>query len=154
MTATVAAPTGNQFGVLLIIFLILAFTTCVVLWIHERRWDRHEEELAVHHEQLATLAGRLQSLADFLGVDVHDARDDSPAALAEVDDAPTLPEMPALPGPATVPDGIAIQVQSALLRPSPVPRGKSAEWVEAEIAALRARNAERMARTAVTKEAS
>jgi uncharacterized membrane protein len=141
MTATVAAPTGNQFGVLLAIFLVLAFTTCVVLWVHERRWDRHDDELAVHHEQLATLAGRLQSLADFLGVDVHDARDDSPAALADAD----TEEFPI--APPTVPDGIPLAVQSALL-------GKSAEWVEVEIAALRARNAERMARAAVTKEAS
>jgi uncharacterized membrane protein len=39
MTATVAAPQGNQFGVLLAIFLVIAFTTCVVLWVHERRWD-------------------------------------------------------------------------------------------------------------------
>jgi hypothetical protein len=106
MTATVAPPTGNQFGVLLVIFLVITFATVVVLWVHERRWDRHDDELAVHHEQLATLAGRVQSLADWLGVDVHDARDDSPAALAEVDDAPTLPEMPALPGPAdTTPGG-------------------------------------------------
>jgi uncharacterized membrane protein len=82
VTATVAAPTGNQFGVLLAIFLVITFATVVVLWVHERRWDRHEAELAVHHEQLATLAGRLQSIADFLQVDVHDARDDSPAALA------------------------------------------------------------------------
>jgi uncharacterized membrane protein len=127
MTATVAAPTGDQFGVLLAIFLVIGLATVVVLWVHERRWDRHEAEIAVHHEQLATLAGRIQSLADFLGVDVHDARDDSPAALAEAD----TEEFPALP--ATVPDGIAIQVQSALLRPSPVPRGKSAEWVEEAI---------------------
>jgi uncharacterized membrane protein len=127
MTATVAAPTGDQFGVLLAIFLVITFATVVVLWVHERRWDRHEAEIAVHHEQLDTLAGRIQSLADFLGVDVHDARDDSPQALAMEeedvfpmpDDAPTE-EFPALP--ATVPDGIAIQVQSALLRPSPVPR--------------------------------
>jgi uncharacterized membrane protein len=77
MTATVAAPTGDQFGVLLAIFLVITFATVVVLWVHERRWDRHEAEIAIHHEQLATLAGRIQSLADFLGVDVHDARDDS-----------------------------------------------------------------------------
>ena len=64
---------------------------------------------------------------------------------------PQTDEFPAVP--ATEPDGIAIQVQSALLRPSPVPRGKSAEWVEAEIEAMRARNAERMAR-AITEEAS
>jgi hypothetical protein len=73
--------------------------------------------------------------------------DDSPGHEAEMydDDAPTE-EFPALP--ATVPDGIAIQVQSALLRPSPVPRGKSAEWVEDALEELRARNTERMARTA------
>jgi uncharacterized membrane protein len=157
MTATVAAPTSNQFGVLLAIFLVLAFTTCVVLWVHERRWDRHDDELAVHHEQLATLAGRLQSIADFLDVDVHDARDDSPGAESRTreaeskvafelppDETPTE-EFPV--APATVPDGIPLAVQSALL-------GKSAEWVEVEIAALRARNAERMARAAVAKEAS
>jgi hypothetical protein len=141
MTATVAAPTSNHFGVLLAIFLVITFATVVVLWIHERRWDAHEHELAIHHEQLATLAGRLQSLTDFLGVDVHDARDDSPAALADAD----TEEFPI--APPTVPDGIPLAVQSALL-------GKSAEWVEVEIAALRARNAERMARAAVTKEAS
>jgi uncharacterized membrane protein len=141
MTATVAAPTGNQFGVLLIIFLVLAFTTCVVLWVHERRWDRHDDELAIHHEQLATLAGRVQSIADWLGVDVHDARDDSPATLADAD----TEEFPI--APPTEPSGIPLQVQSALL-------GKSAEWVEVEIAAMRARNAERMARAAVTREAS
>jgi uncharacterized membrane protein len=116
MTATVAAPTGDQFGVLLAIFLVITFATVVVLWVHERRWDRHEAEIAIHHEQLATLAGRIQSLADHLGVDVHDARDDSPQALEEAD----TEEFPALP--ATEPSGIPLAVQSALLRPSPVPR--------------------------------
>jgi hypothetical protein len=144
MTATVAAPTGDQFGVLLAIFLVITFATVVVLWVHEQRWDRHEAEIAVHHEHLATLAGRIQSLADFLHVDVHDERDDSPTALEE-DDAPTE-EFPAIP--ATEPSGIPLAVQSALLRPSPVPRGKSAEWVEDALEELRARNTERMARTA------
>jgi hypothetical protein len=120
MTATVAAPTGNQFGVLLAIFLVLTFATVVVLWVHERRWDRHDDELAAHHEQLATLAGRLQSIADFLGVDVHDARDDSPAALADAD----TEEFPI--APPTVPDGMPLAVQTALL-------GKPAEWVEEAI---------------------
>jgi uncharacterized membrane protein len=128
MTATVAAPTSNQFGVLLAIFLVLAFTTCVVLWVHERRWDRHDDELAIHHEQLATLAGRLQSLADFLGVDVHDARDDSPAALAMTEDETPTEEFPI--APPTVPDGIPLAVQSALL-------GKSPEWVEEAIKGFR-----------------
>jgi hypothetical protein len=54
--------------------------------------------------------------------------DDSPGHEAEMYDDEDTEEFEALP--ATVPDGIAIQVQSALLRPSPVPRGKSAEWVE------------------------
>jgi hypothetical protein len=57
--------------------------------------------------------------------------DDSPGHEAEMyddeDDSPTE-EFPALP--ATEPSGIPLAVQSALLRPSPVPRGKSAEWVE------------------------
>jgi hypothetical protein len=153
MTATVAAPTGDQFGVLLAIFLVITFATVVVLWVHERRWDRHEAEIAIHHEQLDTLAGRIQSLADFLGVDVHDARDDSPTAeeqnaameaSAQVSlEEQDTEEFPALP--ATVPDGIAIQVQSALLRPSPVPRElmtpdvaekqrtQRAEWVEEQM---------------------
>jgi hypothetical protein len=174
MTATVAPPTGDQFGVLLAIFLVITFATVVVLWVHEWRWDRHEAEIAIHHEHLETLAGRIQSLADFLGVDVHDARDDSPQALAEAlppgqiagspctgtdrlappggdrilrgqpDD--DTEEFPAIP--ATEPSGIPLAVQSALLRPSPVPRGKSAEWVEEALEELRARNTERMARTA------
>jgi hypothetical protein len=55
-------------------------------------------------------------------------------------------EFPAIP--ATEPSGIPLAVQSALLRPSPVPRGKSAEWVEDALEELRARNTERMARTA------
>jgi hypothetical protein len=75
--------------------------------------------------------------------------DDSPGHEAEMyddeDDAPTE-EFPALP--ATEPSGIPLAVQSALLRPSPVPRGKSAEWVEDALEELRARNTERMARTA------
>jgi len=145
--ATVAAPQGNQFGVLLAIFLVITFTTVVVYWNHERRMDRNE---ALVDEQLATLAGRIQSLADFLGVDINDAQDDSPEALAE---EPPTEEFEI--APATVPDGMPLAVQSALIeqRPSPVPRGKSAEWVEAEIEAMRARNAERMAR-AITEEAS
>jgi hypothetical protein len=137
--ATVSA--SGQADIAVAMIVVITFATVVVLWVHERRWDRHEAELAVHHEQLATLAGRLQSIADFLQVDVHDARDDSPAALADAD----TEEFPI--APPTVPDGIPLAVQSALL-------GKSAEWVEVEIAALRARNAERMARAAVTKEAS
>jgi uncharacterized membrane protein len=127
MTATVAAPTGDQFGVLLAIFLVITFATVVVLWVHERRWDRHEAEIAVHHEQLATLAGRIQSLADHLGVDVHDARDDSPQALAMEEDDVKPDEMPTGPieiAPDTVPDGMPLAVQSALIerRPSPAPR--------------------------------
>jgi len=143
--ATVAAPQGNQFGVLLAIFLVITFTTVVVYWNHERRMDRNE---ALVDAQLATLAGRIQSLADFLEVDINDAIDDSPQALAEEPDTEEF-EI----APATVPDGMPLAVQSVLLRPSPVPRGKSAEWVEAEIEAMRARNAERMAR-AITEEAS
>jgi hypothetical protein len=71
--------------------------------------------------------------------------DDSPGHEAEMyddDDAPTE-EFPALP--ATEPTGIPLAVQSALLRPSPVPRElmtpdvaekqrtERAEWVEEQM---------------------
>jgi hypothetical protein len=123
-----------QADIAVTMIVVISFTTCVVLWVHERRWDRNDETLhgdGGHDEQLATLAGRVQSIADFLQVDVHDARDDSPAALQvygglteldKADDASALPEMPALPGPATEPSGIPLQAQSALLKPVPVPR--------------------------------
>lgn len=123
-TATVAPPDGNQFAVLLAMFLLVALITVVVLWMHERRWDAHDDKLTGHDEQLATLAGRIQSLTDFLGVDVHDAVDDSPAAMAE---EPDTDEFPAVP--ATEPSGIPIQVHSALIaRPSPVPRDLAGEF--------------------------
>jgi uncharacterized membrane protein len=148
MTATVATPNGNQFGVLLAIFLIVAFTTCVVLWVHERRWDQHDAELRQHAQQLATLAGRIQSLADFLEVEINDAVDDSPEALqvygglAEVDKADVdTEEFPA--APATVPDGMPLAVQSALIeaRPSPVPRDLTAEFPAPESDSTKAKRA-------------
>jgi uncharacterized membrane protein len=134
---TAAASASTQANVAVVMIVVIAFTTCVVLWVHERRWDQHDAELHQHAQHLATLAGRIQSLADFLEVDVHDAVDDSPEALqvygglAEVDKADDdTDEFPAVP--ATEPSGIPLQVQSALIeaRPSPVPRGKSADWVE------------------------
>ena len=145
-TATVAAPTGNQFGIILAIFLVITFTTCVVLWVHEHRWDRHDDKIAAHAEQLATLYGRVQALADFLEVDINDAQDDSPEALAG--DEPTE-EFPALP--ETVPDGMPLAVQTALIEARP----NGADWVEQELEVMRARNAERMARRVeIGKEAS
>jgi len=145
MTATVAAPTGNQYGVLLAIFLTITFTTCVVLWVHEHRWDRHDDKIAAHAKQLATLYGRVQALADFLDVDINDPIDDSPEALAGGDEEVETPRAEgrvfpctvtdelALPGgmtslqpddaatdefpalPATVPDGMPLAVQTALI---------------------------------------
>jgi hypothetical protein len=139
MTAA-AASASTQANVAVVLILVIAFTTCVVLWVHERRWDRHDDELLEHVEHLALLAGRIQSLANFLDVEINDPVDDSPEAmaaeayevypaLAESDraDEPT-DEFPAVP--ATQPDNIAIQVQSALIeaRPSPVPRDLTAEF--------------------------
>ena len=131
--ATAAQPNGNALAVLLCMFLLVSAITCVGWWIFLRRGDRQDQ-------QLATLAGRIQSLADFLGVDVHDPVDDSPAALAE---EPDTEEFPAYP--ATEPDGIAIQVQSALLArdlsgefPHPVDsadaKARTAAWVEEQMA--------------------
>ena len=108
--ATAAQPNGNALAVLLCMFLLVSAITCVGWWIFERRGDRQDERMGRQDQQLATLAGRIQSLADFLGVDINDPVDDSPAALAE---EPDTEEFPAYP--ATEPDGIALQVQSALL---------------------------------------
>jgi hypothetical protein len=129
-------------GVALAVVIVAAF----IAWdgVFYARVNERQRRSQEHMErQLGLQAGRIQSLADFLGVDVHDARDDSPAAeeartyksAEEIHrfadpDAPTE-ESPAVP--ATEPSGIPLAVQSALLRPSPVPRGKSAEWVEEAI---------------------
>lgn len=135
-TATVAPVSGNVVAAGFALALVIAFLYGVILWQREGQMDRQSDEIAEHKKQLATLAGRIQSLADFLQVDINDAVDDSPQALA--DDCPT-DEIPICP--PTEPDGIPLQVQSALIeqRPSPMPRGKSAEWVEAEIVKIRAR---------------
>jgi hypothetical protein len=95
MNATVAAPTGNQFGVLLAIFLVITFATVVVYWNHERRMDRNEDTLVVHDEQLATLAYQMAALLEYLGIDIPPAvEDDSPAAEeAHVDQAATERDM-------------------------------------------------------------
>jgi hypothetical protein len=128
-TATVAQPSGNQFAVLLVMFLLVSAITCVALWVHEQRWDAHDEQIGTHDEQLATLAYQMPALLEYLGIDIPPAVvDDSPAAeeqnapeaaAAQVnveeqpgDDAKT-DEIPVCP--PTQPDGIAIQVQSALI---------------------------------------
>ena len=150
-TATVAPVSGNQLAVLLVLAGLAVLAICAVLYQHERIDDKQGDTIAEHTEQLATLAYQMPALLEWLGIEIPAPEvDDSPAALAG-DDAKT-DEFPALP--ATEPSGIPLQVHAALIeRPSPVPRRKSAEWVEAEIAAMRARNAERMAR-AITEEAS
>jgi hypothetical protein len=121
--ATVAQPNGNGFAVLLVMFLLISFITVVCLWTHERRWDAHERELAANAEQLAGLDYRLESLLEFLGVEVPEpVEDDSPAAETlksvdnnsrfEPDETPT-DEFPAVP--ATEPSGIPLQVHGALI---------------------------------------
>lgn len=127
-TATVAAPTGNQFGVLLAIFLVITFVTCVVLWVHEQRSDKQGGTIAEHTEQLATLAYQMPALLEFLGIEIPEpAADDSPEAESQPGDDAKTDEFPV--APPTVPDGMPLAVQSALIeRPSPVPRG--AEMVE------------------------
>jgi hypothetical protein len=80
-TATVAQPSGNQFAVLLCMFLLVSFITCVVLWIHERRSDKQGDKIAEHTEQLATLAYQMPALLEYLGVEIPPAVvDDSPEA--------------------------------------------------------------------------
>src|SRR4051794_25051272 len=86
MTATVASPSGNAYAVLLALFTVTTFITVVVLWMHEKRWDRHGDTLDEHAEQLALLAGRIQSLADFLDVEITDPVDDSPEAVEGVEE--------------------------------------------------------------------
>jgi len=140
VTATVAPPNGNGFAVLLCMFLIVSAITCVVLWIHERRWDQHDETLhgeGGHDEQLATLTYELGSLKDFLRVDIpKPAVDDSPVAealqvyggLAATDKPDEMPTDEIPIAPPTVPDGMPLAVQTALIeardlsdeRPHPV----------------------------------
>lgn len=158
--AAVAPVSSNQTAIWVVIAIVATFAIGAVLYQHERRADRHGNTLAEHTEQLATLAYQMPALLDWLRIEIPAPEvDDSPAAedvatyksaeeihRFEPDDDAKTDEFPACP--PTQPDGIAIQVQSALIeqRPSPVPRGKSAEWVEDAIEAMRARNAERMAR--------
>ena len=78
-TATVAPVSGNQLAVLLVLAGVAVLAICAVLYQHERIDDRQGTTIAEHTEQLATLAGRIQSLADFLEVDINDPVDDSPA---------------------------------------------------------------------------
>ena len=131
-TATVAPVSGNQLAVLLVLAGLAVLAICAVLYQHERIDDRHGTTLAEHAEQLATLAYQMPALLEHLGIEIPAPEvDDSPAAMEPGDDAKT-DEFPALP--ATEPSGIPLQVHAALIeRPSPVPRGKSAEWVEEAI---------------------
>lgn len=117
MTATVAPPNGNGFAVLLCMFLLVSAITCLVLWIHERRWDQHDETLhgeGGHDEQLAGLAYRLESLLEYLGLEIPEpVEDDSPAAESVKPDEMPTDEIPI--APPTVPDGMPLVVQSALI---------------------------------------
>jgi len=74
--------------------------------------DKHEDRITVMENRWAEQFG-------------------GPEPAAELE--PDTDEFPTLP--ATEPSGIPLQVHAALIeRPSPVPRGKSAEWVESELA--------------------
>jgi hypothetical protein len=138
-TATVAPFSGNAYAVLLAMFLVISAITCVGWWVFERRNDKRDEKDEVRDEQLATLAYQMPALLEYLGIEIPPpVVDDSPEAEEEhaagptgsspldgpltpvrasddsipPDDAKTE-EFPAVP--STVPDGIAIQVQSALI---------------------------------------
>ena len=157
-TATVAPATVTQFAVLLAMTLLIGFIFGVILWRNEGHDDKQDDKLNGHDEQLARLTYRLESLLEYLGLEVPEpVEDDSPAAEAlqvygglaatdkPDDDSPAAEllttntvtsklvpdeyptdEIPT--APPTVPDGMPLAVQSALIeardlsdeRPHPV----------------------------------
>jgi hypothetical protein len=109
--------------VLVAMFLLVAFLFGVILWRREGQMDRTDDTVDAHDRLLILLEGRINGIADHLGIDVHDPISDGCEYVPEPAWQPRAMEQPTLEpvtepieiAPATVPDGMPLAVQSALI---------------------------------------
>jgi hypothetical protein len=134
--------------VLVAMFLLVAFLFGVILWRREGQMDRTDDTVDAHDRLLILLEGRINGIADHLGIDVHDPIPDGPGEYVpepawqprameqptvEPDDGPPTDEIPI--APPTVPD------MKAAAKVGPLPSLTQAEWqakFDAEYEAARA----------------
>ena len=137
MAGVVMTPseTVNAIVALLVMVLVVGFIYGVILWKSEGRIDKQDDRIDAQDDRIAELeelndllAGRIQALAEYLGVEIHDPVPDGP------DDPPYEPELsttdpissslvvdpdpitaPIEAVPPTVPDGMPLAVQTALI---------------------------------------
>jgi hypothetical protein len=135
MTTAAVHVSDNAIAAFAVATIAAGFLFGTLLWMREGQADRHDRDIRTLKRKINRLTYQMSKLLEHLGVDIPEPEvDDSPAAEAvkpdemetwvEVPDhAPysdayewepvDTEEFPAVP--ATQPDGIAIQVQSALI---------------------------------------
>lgn len=128
---------------------IAVLALCGISWGYalDRAFSRQELAIARLRKAVTRLDRRLNALAAHHGLEINDPDDDSPTALAAVSDE-TQP-IPAQPqpddGPPTMPD---LKKASAV----PPPVAVEPNWVEAELADIRARSGRRNTQRPTAKE--
>jgi hypothetical protein len=132
--------------VLVAMFLLVAFLFGVILWRREGQMDRTDDTVDAHDRLLILLEGRINGIADHLGIDVHDPISDGCEYVPEPAWQPRAMEQSTLepvtqpihvpdPLPATVPD------MKAAAKVGPLPSLTQDEWqakFDAEYEAARA----------------